>query len=206
MASPASIMTWNSRCLDFCMTCAVFLCTSCRVTISVHQPTCPSVNRSAVAVLLYRWSTLPTWWISGKMLPVSSLSIHLTPNTAGPRTMSSSLPTQLAWQVRQMRERQMHYLESVFNIFIYSICMHKHDLPLFSLCQMCRCMCATKKATVISQCRCVPTLPCKMRRTASCILSLRSWVSVMSLFTGIKLIHLLLLQLFLVVSCTCLHT
>lgn len=53
-----------------------------------------------------------------------------------------------------------------------SVCMHRHELPLLSLLQMCRCMCATGKRTVISLCQCVPMLPCRMRKKASCILIL----------------------------------
>lgn len=47
----------------------------------------------------------------------------------------------------------------------------------FSLPQMCRCMCATKKPTAISQCQCVHMPPCRMRQRAFCTHTSRSWVS-----------------------------
>lgn len=56
-----------------------------------------------------------------------------------------------------------------------SSCKRVFSSLLYS--QMCRCTCATKKLTGISQFQCAPMLPCRMRRRASCILSLRSWVS-----------------------------
>lgn len=61
-------------------------------------------------------------------------------------------------------------------------CLPRHVLYVFvsmSLLysQMCRCTCATKKLTGISLFQCAPMLPCRMRWRASCILSLRSWVS-----------------------------
>lgn len=100
------------------------VCTPCRVTTSAHQPTCLSVSKSAVAVSLYRWSTLPTLWTYRKRPPVSWLFIHHTLSTAGPWMMSLSLPTQLAWQVRQMRQRWICYLEDWLNVFLSRFCMY----------------------------------------------------------------------------------
>lgn len=74
-------------------------CTSCRVTTGAHQLICPSAGRSVVAVFLYQWSTLPTWWTLEKRPPVSWPFIHHTQNTVGPWMMSLSLPIQRAWQV-----------------------------------------------------------------------------------------------------------
>lgn len=48
---------------------------------------------------------------------------------------------------------------------------------MFLFSQMCRCTCATKRLMGTSPFQCVPTVPCRMRRRASCIHILRSWVS-----------------------------
>lgn len=156
----------------------LFVCAPRRVTTSVLQPTCPSVSWSAAVVLLCPWSTPPTWWTYGKRPPVSSRFIHRTQSTAGPWMMSLSLPIQLAWQVRQTPERH-ETGECVGDLPGHTACVCVLSIvcPFFALLQMCRCMCATKKRMGISQCRCAPTQPCRMRRTVSYIRSSRSWVS-----------------------------
>lgn len=102
------------------------MCTLRRVTTSVHQPTCLSVSRSVVGVLLYRWSTLPTWWTCRKKPPASWLFIRHTPSTAGPWMMSSSLPTHLAWQVRRIQQRGLVKCLSRLVVFV-----SKHVFPFF---------------------------------------------------------------------------
>lgn len=152
----------------------------CRVTTSAPQPTCPSVSWSVAVASLYQWSTPPTWWTYGKRPPVSWRFTHRTLSTVGPWMMSSSLPTRLAWQVRRTRTRhktlEVKVLKTGLLHALCNVCVKAlFVLSLFS--QTCRCMCATKKLTGISQCRCAPTQPCRMRQRVSYIHSLRSWVS-----------------------------
>lgn len=64
----------------------------------------------------------------------------------------------------------------LFSRYVLCILSFFFSRPL-SFSQMCRCMCATKRLMGISRCQCVPTPPCRTRWRASCILSLRSWVS-----------------------------